>query len=485
MSSLQKLAAKNATNAEEEQNKIDVKTLLSEKSLDAAAAQLSAIRRGETDENGPIPITNAYYASQKAIYTPSAPTPGRSSSSGGRSYNSRGGRGRGRGGRGRGRGGRGRGRGRYYQGRSDHYSNSYYSSGNPTNTSNSITIGADARTGRAMPEEDYLPHYPRRKYCPVKAAAIQQAKDLQDAEERPYETMEGPFFSIDVECVAVGYGHTTGKKDRSPGRVGMVDDKGNTILDEIVKLDDEVVVSYLTPLTGLTADMCQKESNKSLEEIVAMVREKLPENGVLVGQSILHDIEWLGLEQGKDFRDYIDISVIFRQRVPKSLSRIKSPETPQDPPAETGEIDSENEEVDDEDYFDDSKSSADAAAPEEKSADAEFPTKYRIFSLRHTCLYLLGVDIQTTYHDPTIDAKYSIELFNKYRAQEIGAIRAARDTLHRAPVTPSFAYMCPVIDGVCLSRNSYQIKDAGRFIWSWWTKLHGGVHSIPIKSKKK
>jgi RNA exonuclease 4 len=43
--------------------------------------------------------------------------------------------------------------------------------------------------------------------------------------------LEGPFFAIDVECVATGKEHDA----RAVARIAMVDDKGETIFDEHVK----------------------------------------------------------------------------------------------------------------------------------------------------------------------------------------------------------------------------------------------------------
>ena len=537
MSSLQQVVKQS-----EAEEKLKIKELIATtQSLDAAAAEVSANRRSglqSTNSNSSInsaPLTNPYYASQATSTVSSSAMrlqsgergSGRNSSSG------RGGRsGRGRGGRG-GRGGRNSGRSSYrgsgmmgrggtsgfvpvckffrqgrctegvncrfrhtqeaaregaYMATLNSYSSTSYAGFTP---SKNFTIGIDAKTGAGVEDDDaYLmnnditPDFDysnssnfnsdysdknynntKRQYCHIKAAAIQKAKDLQDMEERPYESMEGPFYSIDVECVAVGYGHTPLSKDRIPGRIAMVDEVGNTVVDEIVRFDDSnpaVVVSFLTPLTGLTKSLCARESNKAFDEIVALVKTNLPNDAVLVGQSIHHDIEWLGLEKGTDFRDSVDIGMIFRQRVPLNLNQI--------PVSQDVSNSDQKQEIDDKN---------------DGETEDELPTKYRIFSLRHTCLYLLGVDVQTSFHNPVIDAKYSVELFNKYRQQSAPGLRAARDSLHRAPVTPSFAAMNPVLDGVCLTKIGYEYKHAGRFIWKWWTSLHGGVYALkPLALQK-
>lgn len=44
-----------------------------------------------------------------------------------------------------------------------------------------------------------------------------------------------------------------------------------------------------------------KEKGMPLEQAVSIVREKLPRDAVLVGQSVHGDIGWLGLKEGSDF----------------------------------------------------------------------------------------------------------------------------------------------------------------------------------------
>lgn len=41
------------------------------------------------------------------------------------------------------------------------------------------------------------------------------------------------------------------------------------------------------------------------------IRELLPSNCVIVGQSVWHDILWLGLERGTDYKTHIDIQRFF------------------------------------------------------------------------------------------------------------------------------------------------------------------------------
>lgn len=333
-----------------------------------------------------------------------------------------------------------------------------------------------------------------RTFDPVKARAIQVVKDAQDKEDRsafaspfshpelekaPTTTVtEPPFFSIDVECIATGYGScargindgcgNAGKNaegvpsnqyndfsHRYPGRVAMVDTAGNLLADIIIRppQDGKGVVSYLTPLTGLTEELCLGPHATSLEEAVGMIKSLLPKDGVLVGQAINHDVEWLGLTPGKDFERMVDLSVIFRQRMPAALGAASAV----------------------------LRSAAESGVPV-GNKDAEpwsdeyvgFDTRYRSFSLRHVCLNLLGIDIQSGVHDPIIDATYSLTLFHKYRNSSVTQLRIVRDGLHRAPVTPGFAAeKTPVLDGVCVSAAAYPYKRAARKIWKWYSGRKG------------
>jgi len=342
-----------------------------------------------------------------------------------------------------------------------------------------------------------------RVFDPLKARAIQLAKDAQDKEDRSFyassydksiivkaseeekkeqvEADDTPFFSIDVECIATGYGSCArgindgcgneGKSgnapssqynDRScryPGRVAMVDSDGNVVVDVVIRppQDGKGVVSYLTPLTGLTAEMCLGPDSKSLEEAVKALKAALPKNGVLVGQAVDHDIEWLGLTEGKDFERMVDISVIFRQRMPGILGQASDAlRTAEETGEPIGVMD------------------ADQSSDEYLG----FATRYRSFSLRHVCLNLLSTDIQSGVHDPVIDAKYSLILFHKYRNSSVTKLRIVRDGLHRAPVTPGFATeKTPVIDGVCLSAAGYPYKRAARKVWRWYSGLKGKQQS--------
>ncbi len=57
-----------------------------------------------------------------------------------------------------------------------------------------------------------------------------------------------PIFSIDVECVATGVQHDS----RSIAQVSVVDEWSRSVFNAYVK-QTVPVLSYITPLTGLTA----------------------------------------------------------------------------------------------------------------------------------------------------------------------------------------------------------------------------------------
>lgn len=333
-------------------------------------------------------------------------------------------------------------------------------------------------------------------FDPHKALAIRLAKEAQDREDRssfasPISKVDSkiikdenktedlqalvtdpPFFSIDVECVATGYGScakgindgcgNAGRKkegvpsdqynDRSqryPGRIAVVDSDGTVLADILVQppQNGAGVVSYLTPLTGLTAELCLGKDAKPLDEAVGIVKGLLPPNAVLVGQTIDHDVEWLGLVPGRDFGRMVDISEIFRQRMPSVLKQA----------ANFLKEGGNHEER--------------ASSDKDPSSDAYlgFATRYRHFSLRHVCINLLDEVIQDGIHDPVVDAQYSLLLFHKYRNSSVTQLRIVRDGLHRAPITPSFASgRTPVVDGVCVSAAAYPYKRAARKIWRWY-----------------
>jgi RNA exonuclease 4 len=113
-------------------------------------------------------------------------------------------------------------------------------------------------------------------------------------------------YSIDVECVATGVQHN----DRATAQIALVDGEAEVLLNLIVK-PTAPVVSYLTPLTGLTEEIME-EKGISLEDAMIKLREALPKDAILVGQNILKDVEWLGLQRGVDFEGMLDLAAMLR-----------------------------------------------------------------------------------------------------------------------------------------------------------------------------
>ena len=74
---------------------------------------------------------------------------------------------------------------------------------------------------------------------------------------------------------------------------------------------EEPVVSYLTPLTGLSAELLSQHG-VPLPQALATLRAALPRDAVLVGQNIGADVKWLGLREGEDFRGLLDLQGLWR-----------------------------------------------------------------------------------------------------------------------------------------------------------------------------
>ena len=118
------------------------------------------------------------------------------------------------------------------------------------------------------------------------------------------------FFCVDVEAVATGRGHS----DRTPCLVVVMDQDERVLLKTAIRVD-KPIVSYLTPLTGIRPG--DLRGAPSYEEVVRKVKALLGRDAVLVGQSIKSDIEWMKLEQGKDYSSTVELSDIFEAYNPR------------------------------------------------------------------------------------------------------------------------------------------------------------------------
>ena len=207
------------------------------------------------------------------------------------------------------------------------------------------------------------------------------------------------YFSIDVECVATGNEHNA----RDVAQIALVDQFERCLLNVYVKPPDgKKVHSYLTPLTGITEDVLSAHG-VPLEEAMRHVRAALPPHAVLVGQNIAKDVEWLRLEEGKDFTSLVDLAGIWRVWNPRYKS-------------------------------------------------------WSVFSQDHLVKTLLGGDVGER-HNAALDALKSIRLFNYFhhlrsaRGGGEAALDVAKEKLLESPPEPSFAKKNPSWDGVCMGNR--------------------------------
>jgi len=166
------------------------------------------------------------------------------------------------------------------------------------------------------------------------------------------------YCCIDVECVASGMC----RNDRAVARVALVDMHENVLMDQLVK-PRGTIVSYLTPITGI--EVGDLDDAPCLEDVVQELIRMLPKNTVIIGQGIQHDIDWLGLKRGVDFKDSFDIADLFK-------------------------VDTKN-------------------------------GRKIGFSLRHEVLHLdgfvgAGSDIQGGIHDASVDAIFSMRVFLRFHS---------------------------------------------------------------------
>lgn len=113
------------------------------------------------------------------------------------------------------------------------------------------------------------------------------------------------YMSIDVECVATGRRHD----DRDVCFVSVVDGDCKVLLSKKVK-PEKPVVSYLTPLTGVRKG--DLDNGARLANVIAEVKALLGYDVTLVGQGVKSDIEWLKLQQGVDYADFVDLGEMFK-----------------------------------------------------------------------------------------------------------------------------------------------------------------------------
>ena len=238
-----------------------------------------------------------------------------------------------------------------------------------------------------------------------------------------------PLYSIDVECVAPSVLHN----DRMIASIALVDADAKQVLNLYIR-PHQPVVSYLTPLTGITAELLDahgvpleealatfltqphfshvshppfphmsKKLFFLLDKALATLRTHLPKNAWLVGQNILKDVQWLGLVEGVDFAAQVDLAALLRVFNPRFGS-------------------------------------------------------YTYFGQDHYVRAWLGEEAargEGDSHDALADARCSMMLFQAYRRVQhdpkaVAAI-GARALSTRA--RPSFAKLNPEFEGVCMGNR--------------------------------
>jgi hypothetical protein len=202
-----------------------------------------------------------------------------------------------------------------------------------------------------------------------------------------------PVYSIDIECVATSVQHN----GRSVASIGLVNEWGQPVLNIVVK-QEQPVLSYITPLTGLTKEIINA-NGMPLADAVAIVRRHLPPSAILVGMNILKDVQWLQLNEGVDFASMIDLN---------ALLRVWNPER----------------------------------------------GAYTNFSQDHCAKVWLGLPDRPN-HSAVDDAMISMHLFNAYRTVQYDPMRLGQlqyATL-MAERKPGFSSLYPTIDGCCMGNR--------------------------------
>lgn len=184
-----------------------------------------------------------------------------------------------------------------------------------------------------------------------------------------------------------------------PPQISLVDQYEQVIANLHVK-PEKPVVSYLTPLTGLTRDVIERHG-VPLQQALDVLRSLLPKTAVLVGQNINKDVQWLKLREGVDFAGMVDLAGLWR------------------------------------------------------AWNAQH-NNWSVFGQDHLARVLLGWELpEDAPHDAVYDALKSIRLFNYHNHVKAtpGGLEQAHKTLLAAPIAPSFAKRNPSFEGVCMGNR--------------------------------
>lgn len=211
-----------------------------------------------------------------------------------------------------------------------------------------------------------------------------------------WQAPPGPYFCIDVECVATGLGHNA----RCIAQIALIDQACNCVLNLFVRPPPNVAVSsYLSPLTGLNAEMLNQYGLEA-SHALALLRQHLPKDACLVGQNIGKDVSWLGLREGVDFGSMVDLAGLFRVWNEKYRS-------------------------------------------------------FTYFGLDHVATVLLGEALDGRAHSAVMDAVKSMRLFLLFAHLQTqpAQLAQAQQSLLAAAITPSFASQNPTFEGVCMGNR--------------------------------
>lgn len=98
-------------------------------------------------------------------------------------------------------------------------------------------------------------------------------------------TPKSPMFGLDCEMckTSIGASELT--------RVSIIDEQGNEFYESLVRPTNKIV-DYLTQFSGITAEM-MKNVSKTLRDVQNDLRNKLPPDAILVGQSLNFDLHAL------------------------------------------------------------------------------------------------------------------------------------------------------------------------------------------------
>jgi RNA exonuclease 4 len=220
---------------------------------------------------------------------------------------------------------------------------------------------------------------------------------MASASAMPISAMTpGPYYSIDVECVATTMGHN----GRAIAQISLIDQQCNCVLNLYVK-PDVAVTSYMTPLTGVTEESLS-QYGIDLPTAIATLKQHLPPTATLVGQNIGKDVQWCTLKEGTDFANLVDLAGLFRV----FNERYKS---------------------------------------------------FTYFGLDHVATVVFGESLDGAAHNAVTDAIKSMRLFLFYVHMQTPGLEEqwaqTQKNLLTHPIAKSFAFLNPTFEGVCMGNR--------------------------------